>query len=58
MALVMAPKVVRGQNQPGLTTKDLSPAPQAPELATAASHLHHFLDVLHQESLIQLWFGS
>lgn len=58
MALVVAPKVVPWQNQPGLTTKDLPPGPQAPELATIASHLHHFLDVFHQECLIQLGFGS
>lgn len=37
---------------------DLSPSPSDAMVAATESHLHHLLDVLHHECLIQLGFGS
>ena len=59
-APVVVPRAVTWSSQPWLTTTDLSPppVPQAPELVVLESHLHHLLNVLHHDRLIQLGFGS
>ena len=55
-APVVVPRAVTWSSQPWLTTTDLSPppVPQAPELVVLESHLHHLLNVLHHDRLIQL----
>ena len=58
MALVVAPRAVPWQNQPRGPLRTSPPQPpQTPELASTDSHLHHLLNVFHQQRLIQLGFG-
>ena len=64
-ALALEPSTVGGSQgsalvKPALTDHygPVPPAPQAPELVATESHLHHLLNVLHHDRLIQLGFGS